>query len=81
MPYAAYDAYSIYAVAHTEAAAIAKAREDAREPEAQFRTARISDALFDEIARDGWDGNRRSFDVVAGKIIATNSLDAAPPGA
>ncbi len=68
--FAAYDPFSIYAVADTAEAAIAKARDDVRDEDAQFLTAEISDALAAEIARDGWDGNRRAFDVVGGQIIA-----------
>lgn len=67
--FAAYDSLSIYAVADSAEAAIAKARDDARNDEAQFQTAEISDELAAEIERDGWDGNRRAFDVVAGKIV------------
>lgn len=68
--FAAYDDLSIYAVADSAEAAIAKARDDARDPEAQFRTARVSEELCAKIERDGWDGNRRAFDVRDGWIVA-----------
>jgi hypothetical protein len=61
--YAAYDDFSIYAVSDSPENAIAKARDDAREPEAEFSTAMISDELAAQIARDGWDGMHRSFEI------------------
>jgi hypothetical protein len=69
--YAAYDYVSIYAVAETPEAAIAKARHDAQEPEAQFSTAKVSDELAEQIERDGWYGNSRSFDIQNGFIVDT----------
>lgn len=67
--YAAYDDASIYAVADTPDAAVAKAREDAREPTAQFSTARISDDLASWIDENGWHGATRSFHVRDGVIV------------
>jgi hypothetical protein len=61
--YAAYDDLSIYAVASTRTAAIQKARDDAKEPEAKFKTAQVSDEFAAQIERDGWDGNRQSFEI------------------
>jgi N-acetylglutamate synthase/N-acetylornithine aminotransferase len=68
--FAAHDDLSIYAVADTAEAAITKARDEARDLEAQFLTAQISDELAAQIERDGWDGMRQSFDVVNGWIKA-----------
>jgi hypothetical protein len=72
--FAAYDDASIYAVADTSDAAIAKAREDAREPTAQFSTAYISDDLAAWIDENGWHGPSRSFAVRDGEIVDTTAL-------
>ena len=71
--FAAYDANSIYAVADSPEAAIAKARDDARDDEAQFETARISDALAAWIDERGWNGHHDSFTVRHGEIIDTTN--------
>lgn len=73
--FAAYDDLSIYAVADTEEAAIAKAREDSGEPSAQFSTAPISDDLAAQIERDGWNGTLRSFSVGADGYIIDTTRD------
>jgi transcriptional regulator with XRE-family HTH domain len=59
MIYAAYDDLSIYALGRSPEEAIANARRDANEPEAEFRTARVADALAQEIDLNGWNGNHR----------------------
>ena len=59
--FAAHDDASIYAVADTADAAVAKARDDARDQNAQFRASPISDELADQIEEHGWDGKRQSF--------------------
>ncbi len=69
--YAAHDKFSIYAIGETPEAAIAQARDDARDDSAQFDTAIVSDKLAAKIMRDGWDGNRNSFDVRHGEIFDT----------
>ena len=67
--YAAYDADTIYAVATHPTAAIATAIEEAGSAAdmlrfgARLNTAEISEALFDQIERQGWDGRRQSFAV------------------
>jgi hypothetical protein len=61
--FAAYDDLSIYAVSRTAIGAVRKARRDAMDPTAQFRTAPISRDLAKQIERDGWNGNTNSFDV------------------
>ena len=71
--FAAYDASSIYAVAETAEQAISKARDDARDDEAEFETARISDSLASWIEKNGWNGHTRSFDVRNGEIIDTTN--------
>ena len=71
--YAAYDELSIYALGQTPDEAIANARNDAGDPDAQFDTARISEALAAQIERDGWNGNRQSFDVRGGEIVETTN--------
>ena len=69
--YAAYDELSIYALGQTPDEAIVNALNDSGDPDAQFETARISDALAVQIERDGWNGNRQSFDVRGGEIVET----------
>ena len=61
--FAAYDGLSIYAVADTAEAAIAKARRDTMEPDAEFDTAPITDEFAAWIEDNGWDGIHRSFEV------------------
>lgn len=69
--FAAYDASSIYAVADTADAAIAKARHDAREPAANFETAPITDEFAAWIDENGWDGMHRSFELRDGALVDT----------
>ncbi len=71
--FAAYDDLSIYAVADTGEVAIATARADTNEPDAMFKTAEISDELAVQIERDGWNGNRQSFEVRHGAIFVTTN--------
>lgn len=61
--YAAYDSMAIYAIGQSEDEAIAKARHDAKDDEAQFETAIISTPLAYYIEANGWDGMSDSFDV------------------
>jgi hypothetical protein len=61
--YAAYDDCSIYALGHTEKAAIKNARNDTKEPEAEFLTAPVSDELAAYIETNGWNGSLRSFEI------------------
>lgn len=69
--FAAYDHNSIYALGITPESAIQNARNAARDPEAQFQTAPISEALADWIDANGWDGMSRSFEVRDGMIVDT----------
>lgn len=70
--FAAYDDSSIYAIGRTAKSAIRKARAEAREPNAEFLTARVSIELAKQIERDGWDGMHRSFELDAqGFIVDT----------
>lgn len=71
--FAAYDDFSIYAVAETAEAAIAAAIKDAGDPDAMFVTAKIGAELAAQIERDGWDGNRQSFRIADGCIIDTTN--------
>jgi hypothetical protein len=59
--YAAYDDLAIYAIGDTPEAAIEKARDDAREPEARFETAPIRAAFAAYIEEHGWGGSLRTF--------------------
>lgn len=59
--YAAHDDISIYATGDTPEAAIANARADARDPEAEFETTRIRDDFAEWIDNNGWDGFSYSF--------------------
>lgn len=63
MKYVAFDTDAIYAVADSPQAAVAKAREEVRDREAQFDTAPVSDILAAQIERDGWDAGRQWFDI------------------
>ena len=71
MKYAAYDAYSIYAVGDTPDAATAKAREDAKDEDAQFTTAPVTDSFAAWIEQHGWNGHNDSFAVEDGYLIDT----------
>jgi hypothetical protein len=74
MKYAAYDDMSIYAIGDTPEAAIQKARDDAREPEAQFKTAPIKDGLAAAIEDAGWNPHLESFALDEyGYIVDTTS--------
>lgn len=63
MAYAAYDDFTIYAVHDTADGAIAKAKAEIGDPDATFSVAPISDDFAAWIARNGWNGNFRSFEV------------------
>ena len=67
--YAAYDHSAIYAIGDTPEAAIAKARNDARDDEAIFETAKIGDADALEIEDGGFNGHYDGFDVKDGWIV------------
>lgn len=71
MPFAAYDALSIYAIGGTPEQAIVKARDEVSDPSAEFETATISAAFAIWIEENGWDGKRRSFDIRNGRIVDT----------
>ena len=66
--YAAYDQSAIYAIADTPEAAIAKARDETRNSEATFETAKIGAADALEIEDRGFNGHRDSFEVKNGWI-------------
>lgn len=61
MKYAAYDATAIYAIGDSPEQAIQKARDDAREPEAQFKAAPIRDGLAAAIEDAGWNPHLETF--------------------
>lgn len=69
--FAAYDSVTIYATGDTAEAAVAAAREETREPEAEFDTAPIGDDLAAWIDENGWNGSHRSFAVRDGMIVDT----------
>jgi len=69
--YAAYDDFSIYAIANSRIDAVTKARINTRQLDAEFETAQISAELAAQIETDGWNGNHRSFIVRNGYIIDT----------
>ena len=70
--FAAYDDVAIYAVAETSEAAIEEAQSYVN-GEGHFDAAEISDELFEQIERDGWNGNRQSFSVKNGEIVETTN--------
>ena len=78
MKFAAYNHFSIYAIADTPEAAIAKARDDARDDSAKFEAAMLSDEFAAFIMKSAWHGNHNSFEVIDGRIfdITQSSLDA-----
>jgi len=69
--YAAYDDYSIYALATSPSDAIANARRDTGKPDETFETARVSDALAAQIDEHGWCGISQSFALVDGYLVDT----------
>lgn len=69
--YAAYDEVSIYALGHTPKAAIQNARNEAREPDAEFQTAEIDEDLAAWIDENGWNGKNRSFELRDGIVVDT----------
>lgn len=73
--FAAHDDFAVYATGNTTEEAIANARRDANEPEAQFDTAEISDELAAWIDENGWDGNVETFEVKRGVLTRTTDED------
>lgn len=73
MKYAAHDDHSIYAIGDSSDEAVQNARDNAGDPDAEFDTTRIGDDLAARIERDGWNGNRQSFDIRNGEIVDTTS--------
>ena len=72
--FAAYDADTIYAVATSRDAAIyAGAVETIGYYGSNFLVAEISEALFNQIERQGWDGSRQSFEIRNGELIETTN--------
>jgi hypothetical protein len=69
--FAAYDSLAIYAIADTAEAAIAQARADTMEPEAQFKVAKISNSLATWIDENGWNAKARSFGLRDGYVVDT----------
>lgn len=65
--FAAHDADTVYAVATHRNAALEAAVDDTGLDEASFDTAEISEALFNQIERQGWDGRRQSFEIRDGR--------------
>lgn len=61
MKYAAYDDMAIYAIGDSPESAIQKARDDAREPEAEFKTAPVREGLASAIEDAGWNPHLESF--------------------
>jgi|GEM_PF-3030834 hypothetical protein len=72
--FAAYDDVSIYAIGTTVDEAIATARTETQNPDAQFQTARISVSLAAFIETHGWDLSRR-FALVGGSLVDTTRVD------
>ncbi len=72
--YAAFDKDSIYALGETPEAAIANARDDARDDSAEFDTAEIDERSAAYIRENGWNGMRDSFDVKNGRIILDKAI-------
>ena len=65
MKYAAYDTLSIYGTGDTPEEAVAKARRDLGEPDAEFDTGKITDEFAAQIEQNGWDGSRQTFAINA----------------
>jgi hypothetical protein len=76
MKYAAYDDNSIYAIAGSPESAIQKARADAREPGAQFKTAPIRDGLAGAIEDAGWNPHLETFALDEHGYIIDTTIDA-----
>lgn len=70
--FAAYDANAIHAVATRPYDAIENA-EDAGLCASSLKTAEISEALFNQIERRGWDGRSQSFEVRNGELFDTTN--------
>jgi hypothetical protein len=73
MKYAAYDDNSIYAISDSPEQAIQKARDDAREPDAVFKTAPIRDGLAEAIEDAGWNPRLESFALDDGGFIVRDT--------
>lgn len=72
--FAAYDAAAIYAIGTTADEAIANARRETQNPDAEFATARISETLAGYIEHAGWDGGCRSFGFIDGYLVDTTHV-------
>ena len=72
--FAAHDNFSIYAIADTADAAVAKARDIVGVDDAQFSTAKVSDELAEQIETRGWNGNRQAFSVGRDGFIVDTSI-------
>ena len=66
--FAAYDDLSIHATGDTPDLAIANAREKSGNPEAQFKTARMSEMFAAWVDQYGWDRENQCFSVEYGVI-------------
>ena len=72
--FAAYDDASIYAIGTTADEAIANARRETQDPDAQFVTARISETLAAYVEHAGWDLSR-TFGLIGGYLVDTTHAD------
>lgn len=72
--FAAYDADTIYGVGTTEPDALECAYEMAYGDEnIDLSIAEISETLFNQIERQGWDGRRQSFEIRDGMLVDTTN--------
>jgi hypothetical protein len=69
MKFAAYHDISIYGIGDTAEEAVAKARSEVQDCDAEFNVASISDDLAIQIERDGWDGSYQTFTIDSNGFI------------
>jgi hypothetical protein len=63
MKFAAYDNSAIYAIGDTPNETAARACQDAGDPQARFKIARITNEFAAQIAECGWDRHCQTFEV------------------
>lgn len=71
--FAAYDADTIYAVATSRDVAIEATADYLGDSASGLDTAEISEALFNQIERQGWDGRNQSFEIRDGMLVDTTN--------
>ena len=69
MKFAAYHDISIYGVGDTAEEAVAKARSEVQDANAEFNVASIRDDLAAQIERKGWHGSHQTFTIDSNGFI------------